>query len=558
MPRSILSLLLVSVLTPAITAKGTKYALLIGVSKYDPKQLHNLAHAEKDATALADVLVSKCGFNRNRVYLMTSTEGAKAFRFAPSAKNIRRMLNGLIRVCEKDDTLILAFAGHGVQFAKEKDNFFCPTDADLEDRKSLINLQTEVYQALANKCKARVKLLFVDACRNDPRTKEARRKSVNISKINNPQSVKLPKGLAAFFSCQAGEEAYEHGKVGHGIFFHFLIKGLQGNAAGTDGKVTLPGLRNYVRREVSAYVFRQFGAVQRPQLMESSEDVITLIEKGQATLVKEITNSIGMKLRLIPAGTFTMGSPEDEKGRQDEEGPQHKVEITKPFYMGVYEVTQAEYEKVMGYNPSYFSRNGKEKAGAKYFFKPSGGKDRVRGLTTISFPVENVTWDEAVEFCKKLSELASEKQAGRVYRLPTEAEWEYACRGGAKKYQVFAFGNSLSSKQANFHGSFPYGGAENGKYLGRTCKVGSYQANGFGLYDMHGNVWEWGNDFYSDRTYTENKRTDPRGPKTGASRSLRGGSWLMHGHSCRSAHRDRVTLGTRNHDFGFRIICRPD
>ncbi len=541
MSRLILSLFLATVLTPSINAKATKYALLIGVSKYDPTQLHNLAHAEKDATAFADVLVSKCGFERKRVYLMTATEGAKAFRFVPSGKNIRRMLNGLIRICGTDDTLILAFAGHGIQFKNEKDNYFCPTDADLQDRKSLINLQTEVYQALANNCKARVKLLFVDACRNDPRTKEARRKSVNINKINNPQSVKLPKGLAAFFSCQAGEEAFEHGRLGHGIFFHFLIKGLQGGAVNRQKKVTLSSLKEYVRSEVSGYVFRQFGAVQRPQLMESSEDVITLVEQGQSALVKEITNSIGMRLRLIPAGTFRMGSPESEEKRLKAEGPQHEVEITKPFYMGVYEVTQAEYEKVMGKNPSWFSKNGT-------------GSDNVKGLDTSSFPVESVSWNDAVEFCKKLSELASEKRAGRVYRLPTEAEWEYACRGGSKKYQVLAFGNSLSSKQANFDGNYPYGGAEKGTYLRRTCKVGSYQANGFGLYDMHGNVWEWCNDFYSDETYIKDKRADPVGPNKGDRRSMRGGSWGNGGDVCRSALRSLSDPDYRGRLIGFRVV----
>ena len=133
---------------------------------------------------------------------------------------------------------------------------------------------------------------------------------------------------------------------------------------------------------------------------------------------KEITNSIGMKLVLIPAGKFLMGSPKDEKERWPDE-EQHEVSITKPFYLGVYVVTQAEYEKVMGNNPSYFSAKG-------------DGKDSVKDMDTGQFPVEAVSWDDAVAFCKKLSELPEEKKAGRVYRLPTEAEWEYACRAGTK------------------------------------------------------------------------------------------------------------------------------
>ncbi len=549
MPRSILSLLFISVLTQTISAKGTKYALLIGVSKYDPTQLKNLNFPERDATELAKTLIDRAGFQRKNVYLMTQTESGKDVRRAPTVKNIRRKLHGLINLCDKADTLVIAFAGHGVQFVMDKSNYFCPADADLTDKKTMINLQTEVYQQLEKNCDARVKLLFVDACRNDPRTDASRnaarnRKEIDLRGLNRPQDLKLPKGLAAFFSCQPGQISFEDKDLKHGVFFHFVIEGLKGKAANRDGRVTLPSLQDYVYSSVKNHVFNKFSeTIQKPQLLSVSDDVIILIEQGK--LVKEITNSIGMKLRLIPAGTFTMGSPKDEKERNSDEGPQHEVEITKPFYMGVYEVTQAQFKKVMGYNPSYFSRNGKEKAGAKYsdYSKPFGGKESVQGMTTTSFPVENVSWDEAVEFCKKLSDLASEKRAGRLYRLPTEAEWEYACRGGSKKYQVFAFGDSLTTKQANF-----------AYELKRTCKVGSYQANGFGLFDMHGNVYEWCNDFYSDETYTENKRTDPVGPNTGDRRSLRGGSLGNYGYGCRSANRFRNNPGNRYRSYGFRVV----
>ena len=124
-------------------------------------------------------------------------------------------------------------------------------------------------------------------------------------------------------------------------------------------------------------------------------------DRDPTKIQKEITNSIGMKLRRSPAGTFLMGSPESEKGRGKDEGPQHPVKISKPFYMGVYEVTQAEHEKVMGRNPSYFRRDGR-------------GGQKVQGMDTSSFPVETVSWDDAVAFCKKLSEMPAEKKAGRV------------------------------------------------------------------------------------------------------------------------------------------------
>jgi formylglycine-generating enzyme required for sulfatase activity len=258
-------------------------------------------------------------------------------------------------------------------------------------------------------------------------------------------------------------------------------------------------------------------------------------------LSREIENSIGMKLVLIPRGKFKMGSPGEEKGRgKDEE--QHEVEVPKAFYLGIYEVTQKQFEAVMGFNPSYFSATAKGREGAQYldWSKPGGGKDKVKDLGgTGEFPVENVSWDEAVEFCKNLSALPVEQKAGRKYRLPSEAEWEYACRGGASSYQVFHFGQRLSSEQANFRGTGPYGGAAKGPWLGRTCKVGSYKPNAFGLFDMHGNVWEWCSDKYEkDQDF----------------RVRRGGDWVGGGELCRSAIRRRRAPDDRRFNLGFRTV----
>jgi uncharacterized protein (TIGR02996 family) len=254
---------------------------------------------------------------------------------------------------------------------------------------------------------------------------------------------------------------------------------------------------------------RQPGPAER---LAWEERVRTLLASGVRPCVPLLTNSIGMQLALILAGRFLMGSPE----RSDDEGPQHEVEISKPFYLGIYQVTQAEYEKVMSTNPSWFSATG-------------GGNDKIEGQDTSRFPVECVTWEDANEFCKKLSELPDEQESGRVYRLPTEAEWEYACRGGAASATPFSFGASLSSTQANFNGGYPYGGADKGPFLGRTATVGSYHPNIFGLYDMHGNVWEWCADWY-DEDYSQSPAgKDPPGAATGTRRVLRGGSWYFHG-----------------------------
>jgi formylglycine-generating enzyme required for sulfatase activity len=272
---------------------------------------------------------------------------------------------------------------------------------------------------------------------------------------------------------------------------------------------------------------------------------------------KEITNSIGMKLVRIPAGTFTMGSPEEEKDRQGHEGPQHEVKITKPFYLGVYEVTQGQFKKVLGYNPSYYSTKGKGRSGVKYALWPGDGNRQVTGLDTTDFPVENVSWVEAVELCEKLSAVPEEKKKGMKYRLPSEAEWEYACRGGAPSYQVFHFGNSLSSTQANFGGEEPYGAAAKGPFLNRTCKVGSYKPNRFGLYDMHGNVGEWCSDRYAKDYYQSSPKEDPQGPAEGKLRVFRGGWESSPGHCCRSAYRNKLGPSGPRSSVGFRVAAVP-
>jgi formylglycine-generating enzyme required for sulfatase activity len=247
---------------------------------------------------------------------------------------------------------------------------------------------------------------------------------------------------------------------------------------------------------------------------------------------------------LIPPGTVRMGSPEEEKDRGPSEGPVHEVAITRPFHLGVYPVTQEQYQRVMGSNPSYFCPRGE-------------GKDEVAGMDTRLFPVESVSWEEAVAFCAKLSALPEEKRSGRVYRLPSEAEWEYCCRGGAASYQVFHFGNSLSSMQANFVGPYPDGNADKGTDLGRTCKVGSYAANRVGLHDMHGNVWEWCHDWFDEYSYGRSQREDPSGPSEDSDRVIRGGSWNDIDSSCRSAYGGMDCGVFRDGILGCRVALVP-
>jgi formylglycine-generating enzyme required for sulfatase activity len=280
---------------------------------------------------------------------------------------------------------------------------------------------------------------------------------------------------------------------------------------------------------------------------ETCADFVEALTRARPSLPRRLVNSIDMEFVLIPAGKFVMGSPPDEAGRNADED-RHDVEMTRPFYLGVYQVTQEEYRKVMGRNPSQFSAQG-------------GGKAKVAGLDTRRFPVEDVSWDDAVEFCRHLSESPVEKAAGRVYRLPTEAEWEYACRGGAFLPGPFFFKEpspTLSSRQANFNGNDPGGGAPKGPLLGRTTAVGSYEPNVFGLFDMHGNVWEWCQDWYEPDYYKKSPRQNPQGPSNGNRRVLRGGSWYDQGKDCRAADRSWNEPGVGSVSVGFRVVVAVD
>jgi formylglycine-generating enzyme required for sulfatase activity len=232
---------------------------------------------------------------------------------------------------------------------------------------------------------------------------------------------------------------------------------------------------------------------------------------------KNFTNSIGMKFAWIKPGNFMMGSPKEAKQRGDNEF-QHKVSLTKGFYMGVYTVTQEQWHEVMGNNPSRFKA---EK----------------------NLPVEQVSWDDCQEFIKKLRE-----KDKKLYRLPSEAEWEFCCRAGTKT--PFHFGETISTDQANYNGEI-YGTGKKGVSRGKTVPVGSFPANAWGLHDMHGNVRQWCQDWYGD--YPQKEVVDPTGPGKGIFRVLRGGSWSDLPENCRSAYRFRNGPGDRSIHFGLRV-----
>jgi formylglycine-generating enzyme required for sulfatase activity len=223
------------------------------------------------------------------------------------------------------------------------------------------------------------------------------------------------------------------------------------------------------------------------------------------------TNSIGIEFVLIQAGAFTMGSPQNAEERN--EMPPHKVSISKSFYLGKYEVTQEQWVAVMGSNPSR--------------------------LKEPNHPVDSVSWHDVQEFIKRLN--AKEKH--NRYRLPTEAEWEYAARAGTTTAYFFGDDSSALSRYAWYFGSSD----------GTSHPVGQKPPNAWGLYDVHGNVFEWTQDWFSGKYYAESPETDPQGPSSGAGRVARGGSWSYNAESARSAYREFLVPDARGGDVGFRL-----
>ncbi|MGE5341986.1 MAG: formylglycine-generating enzyme family protein [Candidatus Omnitrophota bacterium] len=226
--------------------------------------------------------------------------------------------------------------------------------------------------------------------------------------------------------------------------------------------------------------------------------------------------------RWIPPGTFMMGSPDDEPERDDDERL-HEVILTHGFWLADTCCTQALWQAIMGENPSRFKGE--------------------------NHPVENVSWDNCMTFIDRINRLKD----GLNLRLPTEAEWEYACRAGTTT--PFSFGRNVTPEQVNYDGRYPYKGGEKGEYREETVDVKSLPCNDWGLYEMHGNVWEWCADWYGD--YTTEPAIDPKGPVSGAFRVLRGGSWFDYALSVRSAMRGRFDPGVRNVSIGFRLSRGP-
>jgi formylglycine-generating enzyme required for sulfatase activity len=458
-----------------------------------------------------------------------------------------------------------------VSLPETKASYLCPAETRLAKPETLLPLG-QVYRQL-QACPAERKLLLVDACRNVP-VESGARAAAEDNRVQGfaqgLQEMPKGKGLLLLTSCSMGECSYEEEEWGHGIFTYYLMEGLRG-AADVRGRgyVSMLDLYQYATEKTKTYVAKVRKEVQRPNLRGEIEEDFTIgvlaattttapalldctgatgvstadVKKAQEAWAKYLERQVeeedeigGVKIKfvLVPPGKFLMGSPKTEAERNPWETKfdaevQHEVTITWPFYLGQTEVTQAQYE--------------------------AAGRENKSGFKGADLPVENVSWEEADAFARELTQ----KKAGAklLYRLPTEAEWEYSCRGGRPASNPFGIGDgtSLSSSLANFDGGHPYGGADKGTRLAKTCRVGSYPANAVGLHDMHGNVWEWCGDWYGE--YPTGNVTDPTGPEKGSRRVCRGCCWDGSARGCRAASRGGGAPVFRSDYLGFRLARVP-
>ena len=520
-------------------AEGQRWALLVGVNDY--VEFKNLQYCQRDAEALRDTLVST-GFPKKNVFLLAS--GASEASRQPFKANIERQLKIVLGLAEAGDMVLVCFCGHGIHV--DGRTFLCPSEANENDPSSTMIALNWVYQQLSDS-PASQKMFWVDACRNDPRRSGSRAAHSKDLESIGRELAKPPEGVLVLASCKEGQISWEDDEFRHGIFIHYLLEGLSGKADRESGdrnhQVSLLELYKYANINTKRTVANRQNKLQTPELFGriTGDFDIAELRKGlpkeimmvvsvaelRRDLPEDYTNSIGMKLKLIPAGEFMMGSPEDEEYRGNDE-QQHRVRITKPFHLGTTEVTQGQWQQVMGSQPW------------------SGGEGVKEGS---DFAATYVSWDDAMEFCSKLSE-----KEGQTYRLPTEAQWEYTCRAGSRTAYNFGDSHDDLSDCAWWGGILGDGNCQDEQY---AHLVGQKRGNAWGLYDTHGNVWEWCHDWYGEGYHEGLSKDDPTGPTTGSYRVYRGGAWYGNAWICRTANRDWNAPDIRDSRLGFRVALIP-
>jgi formylglycine-generating enzyme required for sulfatase activity len=473
---------------------GKGYAFLLACGKFDSGQLHELPHAAIDLRQFRDVLAAN-GYAEENIVLLCDDASDRQDR--PEKAKILRRLDTLLARIGSEDTLLVAYEGHSIKFRGDPRNYWCPADARLEERKTLLPTTGDggLFERL-KMCKARRKLLLVDASRkgvvNDtlPATKKL--------ELEDRDEDEVPAGVTAIYSCKPGQRSHffavsKPSTDWHqgSLFFQYVADAWEGVEVSESENLTFADLSYIVQWKTAGVARRVFDEPQTPIVRRENKGDASwvLSEKRDAlgrfgkiekfeyeqdgkkyrrqreVVTVDLGDGITMEFVRIPKGTFMMGPAPDDVSDWPEDR-KRRVWITKDFFLGKYEVTQEQYLQVVGNNPSAFSRGGR-------YSKEAGTSD------TRRFPVEQVSWEDARRFCSRLPAPVIRRFGS--FRLPTEAEWEYACRGGSDT----RYGSGDDRERLQEHAWV----RQNSD--GRTHEVGTRKPNAFGLYDMHGNVQEW-------------------------------------------------------------------
>ncbi len=570
-----------------------RVALVIGNGGY--QHAKPLANPTRDAAAVSKLL-------RDAGFEVVTVEDAGVEEMYLGMEKFKKAAAGA-RVG------LFYYAGHGMEV--DGKNFLLPVDAVLESPVQL-RTQTVSLDTVLNDMKAvrlPAKLVILDCCRDNPLTRSwmATRSNVAGGLIAVPDA-SIPEATMIMYASAPGQVALD-GTGGNSPFTAALVKhlaepgvsafdaflGVSDAVAKSTGERQVP----WIKFDGAGRTFRLFalgregtgsssGSSTRPEVMVEPPS-----QPGDAMEGKlagdSMRNALGMKLRWCPAGEFWMGSPETEKGRFDDE-VRHKVSLSQGFWLGQYEVTQGEWEAVMGRSlrdqarlmledDTVYTCLPGDPATLREFNNQKKDADPTVAIGTEggNIPIYLVNWEEATEFCRELTE--RERRAGKLpenweYRLPTEAEWEYACRAGTS---TTLYTGALTIKGDKNGPELDeiawYGGNSSVDYEGRGWstddwaekqypggragprEVGQKAPNDWGLYDMIGNMFEWCQDWYGD--YPQGYAVDPKGVGTGTLRVARGGSWENQAYLCRSALRDFTQPTIRIRNWGFRVALSP-
>ncbi len=550
---------------------GSGWAISIGVDGYATLPLKCCV---ADAQLIAETLQQRCGFPPDQILLLTDKEPDQRCR--PTKVNLKSRISEMLKRVQPNDTVVVSFAGHGILL--KDTGYLCPLDFD-GDAAVASGWEIDELRVLLQNCRAARKLLILDSCHSGGSSGKA---AFGSSGMQVGSAFKLAQGQITFSSCRADEQALESREEKHGLFTLSFARGMEGSADfDQNGIVDSDEIYRHVLTEVPAMSREQDVTHHQTPVRIIGQDVVGVfalapVRTGLPSTSNRkglkpgdvVTNSLGMPLVMLPKGVTVKGSPLSEYKRATDEDARG-VMLTKRLLMSTHEVTQREYQSVMSVNPSYYAIEGK-------------GASEVNGLTTDRFPVEQVSWSDAVEFCARLTALSKEQQSGRVYRLPTESEWEFACR--ANSMTAFNVGEVIEGNQANFKSETVYWYSKPFDSLGRSRTIGSYPPNAFGLCDMHGNVAEWCSDFYDPIHMGESTGARPRnledvlhwledfgvkaqdgylmkdtfnpiGPREGTVRVVRGGSFNTDGAQVRSAARRQQKPTYKHRTIGFRVVC---